>query len=83
MGWWSIWLLVGVLCIGLELIIPGLVIIFFGFGAVFTSVFSLIPFINLLLFLRVLFSIRIKKATKKGKSLPMLLKRFFITRKAE
>ena len=37
MGWWSIWLLVGVLCIGLELIIPGLVIIFFGFGAVFLS----------------------------------------------
>ena len=38
MGWWSIWLLVGVLCIGLELIIPGLVIIFFGFGAVLFKV---------------------------------------------
>ena len=40
MGWWSIWLLVGVICIGLELIIPGLVIIFFGFGAVFVSRFT-------------------------------------------
>ena len=54
MGWWSIWLLVGVLCIGLELIIPGLVIIFFGFGAVFTSVFSLIPFINQALWLQII-----------------------------
>ncbi|AIN94677.1 NfeD family protein [Treponema putidum] len=54
MGWWSIWLLVGVLCIGLELIIPGLVIIFFGFGAIFTSVFSLIPFINQALWLQII-----------------------------
>ena len=54
MGWWSIWLLVGVICIGLELIIPGLVIIFFGFGAVFTSVFSLIPFINQALWFQII-----------------------------
>ena len=54
MGWWSIWLLVGVICIGLELIILGLVIIFFGFGAVFTSVFSLIPFINQALWFQII-----------------------------
>ncbi|UTC68116.1 MULTISPECIES: NfeD family protein [unclassified Treponema] len=54
MAWWSIWLLAGVLCIGLELIIPGLVIIFFGFGAVFTSALTLIPFINEALWLQII-----------------------------
>ncbi len=51
---WSLWLLIGVLCIGAELIIPGLVIIFFGFGAILTSVFSLIPFINNIFWLQLL-----------------------------
>ena len=54
MGWWSIWLLVGVICIGLELIIPGLVIIFFCFGDFFNSVFSLIPFINQALWFQII-----------------------------
>ncbi|UTC65503.1 NfeD family protein [Treponema sp. OMZ 788] len=54
MAWWSIWLLIGVLCIGLELIIPGLVIIFFGLGAVFTSAVTLIPFVNQALWLQII-----------------------------
>ena len=39
---WSIWLLSGVICIGLELVVPGLVIIFFGLGAIRTAVFAFI-----------------------------------------
>ncbi len=51
---WSIWLLIGVVCIGLELLIPGLVIIFFGFGAILTAVFSLLPFISDIFWLQIL-----------------------------
>ncbi len=51
---WSLWLLVGVLCIGAELIIPGLVIIFFGFGAILTALISLIPFVATTLWLQIL-----------------------------
>lgn len=38
---WFVWLLAGIICIGLELFIPGLVIIFFGFGAIFAALFSI------------------------------------------
>ncbi len=51
---WSLWLLIGVLCIGAELIIPGLVVIFFGFGAILTSVISLLPFIHDIFWLQIL-----------------------------
>ena len=46
MEYWMIWLIAGALCIGLELFIPGLVIIFFGLGCVCTAVFSLLSFVN-------------------------------------
>jgi len=53
MGLWVIWLLAGLICIGLELFIPGLVIIFFGFGAIFASLFSL--FISNFIFQSIIF----------------------------
>ena len=46
MEYWMIWLIAGALCIGLELFIPGLVIIFFGLGCVCTAGFSLLSFVN-------------------------------------
>ncbi len=50
---WSVWLLIGVICIGLELLMPGLVIIFFGFGAVLTAIFSLLPFVTDIFWLQI------------------------------
>ncbi|QEJ94515.1 NfeD family protein [Treponema phagedenis] len=43
---WYIWLIIGIACIGLELVIPGLVIIFFGFGAVGVGLLTFIPFVD-------------------------------------
>lgn len=40
---WFLWLIIGLVCIGLELVIPGLVIIFFGLGALLTALISLLP----------------------------------------
>ncbi|PIE97998.1 MAG: nodulation efficiency protein D [Treponema sp.] len=51
---WFFWLLVGIVCIGLELIIPGLVIIFFGFGAICAAIFSFVPFVASNLWLQAL-----------------------------
>ena len=38
-----IWLLAGVLLMGLELLTPGFVVIFFGIGAIITGLLSFIP----------------------------------------
>lgn len=51
---WSMWLLIGILCIGAELLIPGLVVIFFGFGAILTALFSLLPLIQDRLWIQIL-----------------------------
>ncbi len=51
---WLLWLLIGVVCIGAELLIPGLVIIFFGFGAILTALISLVPFVATTLWLQLI-----------------------------
>lgn len=43
---WFVWALIGVVCIGLELMLPGFVIFFFGVGALATALLSLIPFVS-------------------------------------
>lgn len=53
MAVWAIWLLIGVLCIGLELAIPGFVIIFFGMGALITAVFSVIKIVEAFFWIQV------------------------------
>jgi membrane protein implicated in regulation of membrane protease activity len=40
---WFVWALIGVLCIGLEIIMPGFVIFFFGMGGLATALLCLIP----------------------------------------
>lgn len=40
---WFAWALIGVLCIGLEIVMPGFVIFFFGMGGLVTALFCLIP----------------------------------------
>lgn len=43
---WLIWAIVGVVCIGMEMLLPGFVIFFFGLGALLTALVSLIPFVS-------------------------------------
>jgi membrane protein implicated in regulation of membrane protease activity len=43
---WFVWALIGVVCIGLELLLPGFVIFFFGVGALGTALLSLVPFVS-------------------------------------
>lgn len=54
---WFVWALIGICCIGLEMLMPGFVIFFFGLGGLLTAVLSLIPFIAGLVWLQVLFFI--------------------------
>lgn len=51
---WLVWAIVGVVCIGLEMLMPGFVIFFFGLGALVTALLSLVPFVNDLVWLQVL-----------------------------
>ena len=51
---WLIWAIVGVVCIGLEMLLPGFVIFFFGLGALATALFSLIPLVTALVWLQIL-----------------------------
>ncbi len=44
--YWFFWAVAGVACIGLEMLIPGFVIFFFGVGALVTALCSLIPFVH-------------------------------------
>jgi len=51
---WFVWAIVGVVCVGLEMLLPGFVIIFFGIGALLTAVLSLIPAVSGQIWLQVL-----------------------------
>jgi len=51
---WFVWSLIGLACIGLEMLMPGFVIFFFGIGGLATALFSLIPFVSGMLWLQVL-----------------------------
>ena len=54
---WFFWALIGVVCIGLEILMPGFVIFFFGMGGLATALFCLIPFIADILWLQIVFFI--------------------------
>ncbi len=51
---WFVWAIVGVVCIGLEMLLPGFVIFFFGVGALATALLSLLPFVSGMIWLQVL-----------------------------
>ncbi|ULQ58461.1 NfeD family protein [Brucepastera parasyntrophica] len=51
---WVYWAIIGVVCIGLEMLLPGFVIFFFGMGGIATALLSLIPFVSQWLWLQVL-----------------------------
>lgn len=53
-GSWFIWALIGVGCIGLEMLIPGFVIFFFGLGALATALCTLIPFVGAAVWLQIM-----------------------------
>lgn len=52
---WLVWAVIGVLCIGLEMLLPGFVIFFFGMGGIITALCCLIPFVADMIWLQVLF----------------------------
>jgi membrane protein implicated in regulation of membrane protease activity len=43
---WFLWALAGIVCIGLEMLLPGFVIFFFGLGGLLTALCCLVPFIG-------------------------------------
>jgi len=51
---WFVWALIGVVCIGMEMLVPGFVIFFFGMGGLAVALCSLIPFVADLLWLQIL-----------------------------
>lgn len=51
---WFFWAVAGVLCIGLEMLIPGFVVFFFGVGALLVALCSLLPFIKETVWLQLL-----------------------------
>jgi inner membrane protein len=51
---WFMWAIIGFVCIGLEIVMPGFVIFFFGIGGLLTAICSLVPFISDILWLQVL-----------------------------
>jgi membrane protein implicated in regulation of membrane protease activity len=51
---WFVWALIGIACIGLEMLLPGFVIFFFGLGGLATALCSLIPFVSSMVWLQVL-----------------------------
>jgi len=51
---WFIWAVIGIACIGLEMLMPGFVIFFFGLGALLTALCSLIPGVESALWLQIL-----------------------------
>lgn len=51
---WFVWSLIGVGCIGLEMLLPGFVIFFFGLGGLATALLCLIPFVSGLLYMQVI-----------------------------
>jgi membrane protein implicated in regulation of membrane protease activity len=51
---WFVWAVIGIACIGMEMLMPGFVIFFFGLGALVTALFSLIPGVDSLIWLQIL-----------------------------
>jgi inner membrane protein len=51
---WFMWAVTGFICIGLEMLLPGFVIFFFGVGGLITALVCLVPFISGLLWLQIL-----------------------------
>lgn len=51
---WLVWALIGIGCIGLEMLMPGFVIFFFGLGGLATALCCLVPFISDLVWLQIL-----------------------------
>jgi inner membrane protein len=51
---WFLWALAGIACIGLEMILPGFVIFFFGLGGLVTALCCLIPFVADLVWLQII-----------------------------
>lgn len=52
---WFVWAVIGIACIGMEMLMPGFVIFFFGMGALGTAVLSLIPGVSSVVWLQILF----------------------------
>lgn len=50
---WFYWAVAGIACIGLEMLLPGFVIFFFGAGALATALCTLVPFIGDALWLQI------------------------------
>lgn len=51
---WFVWALVGIGCIGMEMLMPGFVIFFFGLGGLATALCSLVPAVAGVLWLQIL-----------------------------
>lgn len=51
---WFVWAVIGIACIGMEMLMPGFVIFFFGLGALVTALCSLIPGVDSLIWLQIL-----------------------------
>lgn len=51
---WFVWAVIGIACIGLEMIMPGFVIFFFGMGALATALCTLVPFVADIVWLQVI-----------------------------
>lgn len=51
---WFVWAVIGIACIGMEMLMPGFVIFFFGLGALVTAVCSLIPGVDSMIWLQIL-----------------------------
>lgn len=51
---WMAWAIIGVACIGLEMLMPGFVIFFFGLGGLATAISCFIPFVAEMLWLQIL-----------------------------
>jgi len=51
---WFLWALIGIVCIGLEMLLPGFVIFFFGIGGLITALCCLVPFVSEIVWLQIL-----------------------------
>jgi membrane protein implicated in regulation of membrane protease activity len=51
---WFAWALTGVVCIGLEMLLPGFVIFFFGIGGLLTAALCFIPFVSDMVWLQLI-----------------------------
>lgn len=51
---WLVWAVIGIACVGLEMLMPGFVIFFFGLGALATALCCLVPFVADTVWLQIL-----------------------------